>query len=72
MRIHFFPPKHVEPKAFTNSSSNTTRIFTLVSSAVLLLLFNMGFAQPARAQTWTLEWSDEFNAAAGTFPNSWR
>src|ERR1700733_14247636 len=69
MRIHLFPPKHVELKAFTNSSTNMTRIFTAVSAAALLLI-SMGFAQQAHAQTWTLQWSDEFNAAAGTFPNS--
>src|ERR1041385_3079091 len=27
-------------------------------------------ATPARAQTWNLIWSDEFNGAAGTFPDT--
>jgi hypothetical protein len=27
---------------------------------------------PASAQTWNLIWSDEFNGAAGTFPDSTR
>jgi beta-glucanase (GH16 family) len=70
MQINLFTAEAVERKAFTNPSSDTTRIFTAVSAAVLLLLLSMGFAQQAHAQTWTLQWSDEFNGAAGTFPNS--
>lgn len=30
----------------------------------------LAMAMPARAQTWNLIWSDEFNGAAGTFPDS--
>jgi len=36
----------------------------LAATAVLAI------ALPARAQTWTLVWSDEFNGAAGTFPDA--
>src|SRR5580698_872922 len=70
MRIHFLPAEHMGFNAITNPSSPTRRIFTAVSAAVLLLLLNTGLAQRAQAQTWTLQWSDEFNAAAGTSPNS--
>lgn len=36
----------------------------------LALLATAAMAGPAQAQTWNLIWSDEFNGAAGTFPNS--
>ncbi len=42
---------------------------TLATSALTLLL-SAGLAVKASAQTWTLQWSDEFNAAAGTLPSS--
>jgi hypothetical protein len=67
MRIHF-PTEHVDFKAINKLSSHTTRYFIAVSAAVLLL--SMGLARPIEAQTWTLQWSDEFNAAAGTSPSS--
>lgn len=35
-----------------------------------LLALSTGLAVPAHSQTWTLQWSDEFNAAAGTYPNA--
>jgi beta-glucanase (GH16 family) len=40
------------------------RVHLLATAAVLLT------ALPARAQTWNLVWSDEFNGPAGTFPDS--
>ena len=42
---------------------------TLAASALTLLL-SAGLAVKASAQTWTLQWSDEFNAAAGTLRQS--
>lgn len=38
---------------------------TLVLAALAVLL-----TQSLSAQTWTLQWSDEFNGPAGTLPNS--
>src|SRR5262245_57321225 len=40
------------------------RALLLATAAVLMS------AAPARAQTWNLIWSDEFNGAAGTLPDS--
>jgi beta-glucanase (GH16 family) len=40
--------------------------------AVLALVLPLGLAQPAAAAIGGLTWSDEFNAAAGTAPNSSR
>ena len=37
---------------------------------VLVTLGVLAAAAPARAQTWELVWSDEFNGASGSFPNS--
>ena len=37
---------------------------------VLVTLGVLAAAAPARAQTWRLVWSDEFNGASGSFPNS--
>ena len=47
------------------------RHFILKAGAVTLsLLVGAGAAKQGSAQTWTLQWSDEFNAAAGTYPSS--
>ena len=69
MRIQSLTAEHVEFKADANISPRKKRSFAAVSAAALLLL-SAGFAQRAQAQTWTLQWSDEFNAAAGTYPSS--
>ena len=37
---------------------------------VLVTLGVLAAAAPARAQTWELVWSDEFDGASGSFPNS--
>src|SRR5678815_3692096 len=39
---------------------------TLIFAAAAVL----ATAAPAHAQTWNLIWSDEFNGAAGTFPDT--
>ncbi|HEY0478378.1 MAG TPA: family 16 glycosylhydrolase [Kofleriaceae bacterium] len=45
----------------------------LVRSAQLVVAaIVLAAALPAHAQTWNLIWSDEFNGAAGTFPDSTR
>ncbi len=50
--------------------AHTQRILRAASAVLPLLLLCAGTAQRAQAQQWTLAWSDEFNAAAGTYPNS--
>ncbi len=42
---------------------------SLLCSVAALLAF-AGAAHPLHAQNWTLVWSDEFNAAAGTYPDA--
>ena len=37
---------------------------------LLIAAIVLSAALPARAQTWNLIWSDEFNGAAGTFPDT--
>jgi beta-glucanase (GH16 family) len=37
---------------------------------LLVIAVVLSAALPARAQTWNLIWSDEFNGAAGTFPDT--
>jgi beta-glucanase (GH16 family) len=44
----------------------------LVRSAFLAVVAVAATALSAHAQTWNLIWSDEFNGAAGTFPDSTR
>jgi beta-glucanase (GH16 family) len=39
-------------------------------AALLATLAVLATASPVHAQTWNLIWSDEFNGAAGTFPDS--
>src|SRR4051794_34615460 len=46
-------------------SMHPVRRVQLLAVAVVL-----SAALPARAQTWNLVWSDEFNGAAGTFPDT--
>ena len=62
-------PPELAPSARPLSHLKTQRMRNLVVvSAVMLLVF--GSARSVQAQTWNLVWSDEFNAAAGTYPNS--
>jgi beta-glucanase (GH16 family) len=69
MRINSLTAEQVKFKAFFSLSSRSKEVFfTLVAAS--LLLMNIGMVQRAQAQTWTLQWSDEFNAAAGTSPSS--
>jgi len=55
-------PRHMETPS--SSSSSSARTFF----AGLLVL--AGAALPLHAQTWNLVWSDEFNSAAGTYPDA--
>ncbi len=59
--------QHTCNKPF-HSRRNGGRILLTVSA--FLLAFSFGQAALAQSPTWTLQWSDEFNAAAGTYPNS--
>ncbi len=56
--------------SIARTSSRRPRSFAGIGAAALLLLLSTGFAHRASAQTWTLKWSDEFNAASGTYPSS--
>ena len=58
------------PTSFSPITRRITppRLFRLALAAALLLLVS---GSPClHAQTWTLKWSDEFNGAAGAYPNS--
>lgn len=44
------------------------RTVAMASSATFLLI-SLAAAGGVQAQTWTLQWSDEFNAPAGRYPN---
>jgi beta-glucanase (GH16 family) len=69
MRINSLTAEQVKIKAISNRSSRSKQVFFAMGAALLLLL-NTCLVQRAQAQTWTLQWSDEFNAAAGTSPSS--
>jgi beta-glucanase (GH16 family) len=69
MRINSLTAEQVKIKAISNRSSRSKQVFFALGAALLLLL-NTCLVQRAQAQTWTLQWSDEFNAAAGTSPSS--
>ena len=64
------PAEHSPFQAIHPTSSRFKQALRAVSIATPLLLFCLGSPQRAGAQTWTLSWSDEFNAAAGTYPSS--
>jgi beta-glucanase (GH16 family) len=46
------------------------RFVRRVQLLLLVTVAVLAAALPARAQTWNLSWSDEFNGAAGTFPDA--
>jgi beta-glucanase (GH16 family) len=69
MRIHLLA-EHVKFKTITTRYFHNMQRFIAMGTALVLFALFTGLSQPAQAQTWTLHWSDEFNAAAGTFPNS--
>ena len=54
----------------TGRRSFANRIVSLMLPLSGALLLLAGSAPGARAQTYNLVWSDEFNAAAGTYPDS--
>ena len=74
MRIHINTSKRHSSRALPNDSFRGVRalISASASASVLVLLILLFAASPqkAQAQTWTLQWSDEFNSAAGTYPSS--
>ena len=49
---------------------SAARARRLTPALALLLLLCAGGLLQASAQTWTLQWSDEFNGTAGAYPNS--
>ena len=66
-----FGPFESKPRATSQHRAGapqkiTTRCFLLM----LALTFAAVTTTRAAAQTWTLEWSDEFNGAAGSYPSS--
>ncbi len=58
----------MQPSTRTPHRTASHRLPT--AAACLALAFGLSAASRAWAQTWTLQWSDEFNAAAGTFPSA--
>ncbi len=57
-------------KAHSTLPSGRLRSVLKASAMAFFLLAASGIARQASAQTWTLQWSDEFNAASGTYPSS--
>ena len=70
MQILSKAKKQALSKAILGASTQMKQAVTTVVPGTLLCLLGLGLAQRAQAQTYTLQWSDEFNAAAGTYPNS--
>lgn len=66
MRIQSTAAEHVPLARIFESSPTLGKIAAFAAA----ILFSTGLVQQAQAQTWTLQWSDEFNAAAGTYPSS--
>ena len=62
------------PTGRVSAKSNLQRLrkplHLALTASALVFLGTAGFSRSASAQTWTLQWSDEFNAASGTLPNS--
>ncbi len=52
----------ITPRKLCSALKATALTLGLIASPLL--------ARQASGQTWTLQWSDEFNAAAGTYPSS--
>lgn len=52
--------------------SNASRLLTLahLTISTLALMILAGIPAKAHSQTWTLQWSDEFNGASGSYPNA--
>jgi beta-glucanase (GH16 family) len=46
------------------------RAFGYLARLAAALLLSAGIAYPLHAQNWTLVWNDEFNSAAGTYPDA--
>ena len=70
MQMNSLTAEQVKFKAIQSITSRCKQVFCALGAVLLLLLLNTSLAQRAQAQTWTLQWSDEFNAGAGTSPNT--
>lgn len=66
MLIHKHAAEQLTPITPTRNISRRL----LKPSTLLLFVAATLFAGRLSAQTWTLQWSDEFNGAAGSYPNS--
>lgn len=67
------PRFSTEPRQFAMKVGvciRKTKQFRQVSVGMLFALCVIGLTSKAHAQTWTLQWSDEFNASAGTYPSA--
>jgi beta-glucanase (GH16 family) len=70
MRIAPVSAELHEPKTAICPTTRSLRRHLLAGAGLALLTFTAGLVQRASAQTWTLQWSDEFNGAAGSLPSS--
>lgn len=63
-------PIALPPASPTKTPTATHRILHSLGRVAAGLALVAGAALPLHAQTWNLVWSDEFNAAAGTYPDT--
>ncbi len=70
MSLPTFAEKSVPSESVYPLSSREDKFARAICAMFLLAIFSLSGAGQAGAQTWTLQWSDEFNAPAGTYPNA--